>query len=104
MLGPGIGRRQQREDQIDRPVVERIERDRPFETCEHTIQSVQFGQLAVRNGQPPPETGAGETLALGEHIVDSPLGHAGRCRRAARDFQQHLLFVAGAQLRDHGAW
>src|SRR5439155_17299406 len=64
-------RRQQDKDKIDRLVVDRIKRDRPFEPGEEPVGARQLGEFAVRDGDAAPDPGAAEALALGEGVVDA---------------------------------
>ena len=66
MLGAGIGRRQQQEDEIDRPAVDRLVVDRLGEPREQAVDPVQPLDLAVRDRDALAESGRAQLLALGE--------------------------------------
>src|SRR5205809_6812221 len=100
MLGPGVKRRQQNKDQIDRLVVDRLKQDRAVEPRKDAAEPGQIGQFAMRNGNASADSGAAEPLAFGEHVVDLPLAAAGNRRGAAGNFLEGLLLARRPQLGD----
>ena len=54
MVGSGGFRRQQQKDQVDRLIVDRLERDRALQPGKDAVQLGEPGQLAVRDRNPVP--------------------------------------------------
>ena len=66
MLGAGIGRRQQQEDEVDRAAVDRLVIDRLAQPREQAIDPRQALDLAVRDRDALAEPGRAQLLALVE--------------------------------------
>src|SRR5262245_8523282 len=93
----------QYKQEINRPVVDRIKRDRPLEAGEQATKPANFRQLGGRDGDPMTDAGAAEPLSLREHVINSLFSDPDQGRSAAREFLQCLLFVADPQLGDDAA-
>jgi hypothetical protein len=90
MLGAGRERRQQRKHQINRLIVDRLERHRPFQAGEDPVKPRQLGEPAMRDRDAGADPGRAEPLALGEGVIDPPVGDAGHRRGASRHLLQNL--------------
>ena len=66
MLGAGVGRREEQEDEIDRAAVDRLVVDRLGKPREQAVDLRQAVDLAVRNGDALAKARRAELLALGE--------------------------------------
>jgi hypothetical protein len=82
MLGAGIGRGEQQENQIDRDSVDRLIADRVRKADEQTIDLRQAFDFAVRDGDSLAEAGRAELLALPDRCQD--FGRAISSRLPAR--------------------
>ena len=91
MIGPGVFRREQQKDEIDRLPVERLEVDRPVEAREQPEQPLELGQFAVRDRDAIADRRKAQPLALRQHVEDFPLGPTRRLSRACCDLLERLL-------------
>ena len=98
MLGAGIGRGEEEEDEIDRQSVDRLEIDRlrePREIAEHAAQPLD---LPVRNRGAGAEAGRADLLARIEAGDDVPRREAGQPRRGGGELLDQRLLVGGDQI------
>jgi hypothetical protein len=65
MLGPGVRRRQQQEDEVDRATVDRLVVDRLGEPREQTVDLAEAVDLAVRDCDALSKAGLAELISLG---------------------------------------
>src|SRR5437764_11245726 len=103
MIGDGAFRGEQKKNQVDRLVVYCFERDRALEAREDPIEPREPGQLAVRDPDPHPDSGAAEPFTFDQHIVDRALVQTTQRRSAPGKLLQSVPFVCRAQLSDHTA-
>ena len=68
MLDPGILRREQREDEVDRLPVDRIEIERLLEPQEHADHRLQTVQTRMRQRHAMPHAGGAERLAFLQRV------------------------------------
>ena len=66
-------RRKQKEHQVHRLIVHRIEIDRMIELREQAGHLFHAGDAAMRNCNPLPHPGGTELLAFGQRFEDAPL-------------------------------
>ena len=98
MVGAGVGRRQQQEDEIDRQLVDRLEVDRrrqPGEIAEHAGQALD---LAVRDGDAAAEAGRADLLARVEAAAIVLGRQAGQPRRRRGELLEQGLLVGRDQI------
>src|SRR5437588_12957520 len=93
MIGARRFRGEQQKDQIDRLAVERLEVDRPIEPREQAEQSLELGQLAVRDRDAIADAGRAELLTLLQDFQDLTLALSGEPGGARREFLDRLLLV-----------
>ena len=98
MLGAGVGRRQQQEDEVDRRAVDRLVIDRRRKPRDQRIDPIELVQLAVRDGDAAAKAGRAQPLALGDRIGD--LRRIERQARGGdlRQLVQQLALVARGQV------
>jgi len=66
MLGSGIRRRKEKEDQVDLLAVDRLVFDRIRQTGEQAVDPAQTLDLAVRDGDSMAETGRAQSLTFAD--------------------------------------
>src|SRR5690348_3425395 len=90
-------RRQQQKNEIDRLAIERIEFDRTIESCEQSKQVIEFGQLAMRDGDAVSDRRRAELFPLQQSLEDFALAQTREGRRACRQFLDRLLLSVDLQ-------
>ena len=93
MIGAGAFRREQKKNQVNRLIVERIKINRTIKAREHSEQFVQLRQLGMRNGDAVANAGGTKLLALLQGLRDYALILS--CKRGgARRELHNSLFLA----------
>lgn len=103
MVGASGGGRQQHEDQIDRPPIDRFEFDRLFEPRKYADQVLEAGQPAMGNCDAAAAAGRAQPLALEQHVENRPLVQPGQFGTTFGKLLQELLLAGDAQPREHAA-
>src|SRR5690606_17408117 len=93
MIGAGTFRREQQKDQVDRLAIERFEIDRLLKPRKETDETIELGELAVRDGNATADAGRAEPLAMPQGFENFPLAAAALGSRTRRQFLQRLLLV-----------
>ena len=99
MLGAGVGRRQEEEDEVHLASVDRLVVDRVRQAREQAINAVQAFDLAMRNGNALAEAGRAEPFALADARQDLASVEAEALRRDLRKLLQQGALVAARQRR-----
>ena len=101
MVGPGVFRGDQHENEIDRQAVQSLEIDRALEPCENAENPVALGELAMGNGDAVADPGRAQPLALQDRIENLARRQARHDRRPFAHFLQGLFLAVDPQRRDH---
>jgi hypothetical protein len=101
MVGPGMLRRQQEEDQVDRLVVERFEIDRFVQPRKYADDVGQRRQPPVGYGNAAADARGPQVLALQQRVEDFPRVDPGQRGSLLGELLQHLLLGLRLQGRIH---
>ena len=101
MVGSGRLRCKQEKNQIHRALVYSVEIDGMFKAREQAIQSIDCGQLAMRDRNSVADTRRSEPFPLNQNVKNSAFVLAGCLGRTTRKFLKRLLFARRPQVRVH---
>src|SRR5260370_13901452 len=104
MVGASILRRTEKEDQIDRLIVDRLEWDRAIEPGEYATERWKLGKLAVRYPDTHSDAGRAQALPFDQDIVNRALMDTGYCRSSFGQLLKSLLLSCSTQIGDHASW
>ncbi len=101
MLAPSALGDEKEEDQVDRPIVDRLEIDRSRQASEQPVEAGQPDDAGVRNGDAGTDAGRSQPLARRQGIVHGRFRDVDEVGGAASELAQRPRLVGDPEIGDH---